>query len=86
MGVAPFRDSPDQVDTLIGFNGYLTRKEENYPNGVPAQLVARSIESGSSVRAEHPFVSPAVRAARSAALRAMDETGEREIRKITNES
>lgn len=81
VGVAPFRDNGDVVDTLVGFNGYIRRKEEKFPNGVPVPLIVRSIESGSSVRAEHPFVRRAMRAAKKAAIAAMSAAADEELGK-----
>lgn len=81
VGVAVFRDNGDVTDTLVGFNGYLKRKEKNYPNGVPAALIVRSIESGSSVRAEHPFIKKTMRGAKKAAIAAMDAAAGEELGK-----
>ena len=81
VGIATFQDNGDVVDTLIGFNGYISRTEEKYPNGVPIPLIVRSIESGSSVRAEYPFVKKAMRAAKKQALEAMQAAADQELSK-----
>lgn len=71
------------VYAKIGFTGYGKFKTKAYPKGVPNALIARSIESGSSVRKKHPFVKPAVNATKAAALKAMEKVVEDEIKKIT---
>lgn len=71
LGVAPFETTGDGVSTHISFDGYTRRTEKKYPNGVPLPMLARSLESGSSVRAKHPFVRPAVNAAKQRCLAAI---------------
>lgn len=66
LGVARFNASTHEaIDTHISVDGYTRRTEKQYPNGVPLAMLARSLESGSSVRAKHPFVRPAAREAAS---------------------
>lgn len=82
VGIAKFgEDSRNRITTSITFNGYARRTEGRYPKGVPLAMIARSIESGSSVRKKHPFVRKTARAAKSAALAAIAETAEAEINK-----
>lgn len=81
FGVARMREDGGQVSTLIGFNGYGSRRTEKYPKGLPMPLLARSIESGSSVRRKHPFVRPAVNAARAQVVEKMAETAREQIKK-----
>lgn len=82
VGIAHFNESGDGVDTAVSFNGYVSRTEKGYPNGVPIPMLVRSIESGSSVRAKQPFVRPAVNSARSKALDAMAKVVDEEINNI----
>lgn len=84
VGIARFQEDGDAVDTLIGFKGYVSRTEKDYPNGVPIPLIVRSIESGSSVRAEHPFVGKATRGARAEAVAAIRAKADEELGKIIN--
>lgn len=49
-------DDNGAVTNAISFNGYSSIKTDAYPNGIPMQMVARSIESGSSVRRKFPFI------------------------------
>ena len=86
FGITPIeRDKAGDWNAKVGFDGYGSTPTKAYPKGVPNQLIARAIESGSSVRQKHPFVAPAVRATRKAAQQAMgkviDEEFERQMRR-----
>ena len=82
VGIAKFDSADDGVTTAVSFNGYARRTEKNFPNGVPLALLARSLESGSSLREKHPFVRLAIKGAKNAALSAMAERADEEIRKV----
>ena len=56
----------DNVDVRIGFKGKAVSGESN-------AAIARSVESGTSFMAKHPFVRPAVNRARAAAMAAMSK-------------
>lgn len=62
IGIAHFAKKGDAIGTAIGFNGYSRHKTKKYRQGVPIPLIARSIESGSSVRQKHPFMRQSVKA------------------------
>lgn len=65
FGVAPIQVKENgDVDTVIGFHGY-DRK------GVPNQLKARAMESGTSKQPKRPFVRPAVQASRARVVERM---------------
>lgn len=66
-------DDEGSMSVSVSFDGYISRKEKKYPNGVPASLIARSIESGSSARAKEPFMRKAVNDAKSGVDRAMQK-------------
>lgn len=85
VGIAKFTHSGDSVDTAVGFNGYGGHTEEKWPGGVPIPLIARSIESGSSVRSKSPFFRKAVTSSKGAAVAKMAETGEQMIKEIAGE-
>lgn len=70
IGIATMDSKDGVVSTAISFDGYTDIKTEKYPNGLPAVLVARSINSGSSVRQKHPFMRQAQAAAKSRATEA----------------
>lgn len=83
LGIAEIKRDEDGVRTVIGFAGYGRHKTKKYPKGYPLAMLARSVESGSSVRRPNPFVQPTVKAKRKEAKRAMIETGDRAIKEIT---
>lgn len=66
----------------LGFDGYNSIVTKKYPRGQPNQMIARSTESGSSVREKHPFVRTAVRKTRIAAVKAIGEVVDSECEKI----
>lgn len=80
LGIAKIERTATGIRTVIGFAGYGGRRTKKYPKGLPMALLARSIESGSSVREKRPFIRRAVNAKRRAAMAQMIETGERQIK------
>lgn len=83
LGVAFHRQTDSGWDTVIGFKGYGSTPTHNYPLGLPNQLLARSIESGSSVRRKNPFIRKAVNSCRKEAIEAMKKTFDEEVEKRT---
>lgn len=82
FGVTKIKLSKDGFwNVKIGFDGYGRFPTKKYPNGLPNQLLARAVESGSSVRQKHPFVRPAVNATKKAAVEAMQKVIDEEIEK-----
>ena len=83
LGYTPVKvDQNGDYNSKVGFDGYGSYPTKSYPQGVPNQLVARAIESGSSVREKHPFVEPAARRAKKAAVEAMQAVIDEEYEKI----
>ncbi len=75
LGITPItEDRSGYWNAKIGFDGYDGR-------GVPNQLKARVLESGSSQVKKRPFVAPALRASRKTALEAMAKVIDDEIKK-----
>lgn len=68
-------DSSGDWNAKIGFDGYDSQ-------GVPNQLKARVLESGSSRQKKRPFVRPAVNATRKQALEVMRKVIDEETKKI----
>ena len=86
FGLTPIsRDKNGFINTKAGFEGYGSYPTNAYPNGVPNPLLARAVESGSSVRKKHPFVRPAVNATRKQAVEAMQEVIDAKIKKLMKE-
>lgn len=67
FGIAPMMSENGYYHVKLGFDGYNKIKTKKYPNGQPNVLIARSLESGSSVRLKHPFIRPAVNKCRKTA-------------------
>lgn len=67
-------DSDSNWNAKIGFDGYDSE-------GVPNQLKARVLESGSSRQPKRPFVKPAINATKTAAQAAMAKVINEEIEK-----
>ena len=83
LGIAPIKTDDDgNTNTKIGFNGYGRYPTKKYPNGIPNALLARAIESGSSVRKKTPFCRRAIYALKSKAEQKMKETCDEEAKKI----
>jgi len=76
FGVTPIeKDSSGNWNAKIGFDGYDS-------NGVPNQLKARVLESGSSKQKKRPFVRPAMNATKSQVIDKMNKVIEEEIKKL----
>lgn len=76
LGIAPIDiDNRGNTNTKVGFDGY-DRK------GVPNQLKARAMESGTSTQKKKPFVRPAVNRSKGRAQDAMKKVFDEEMKKI----
>ena len=62
FGIASIKKDGEGWNTRIGFDGYDSK-------GVPNALKARVLESGTSRMKKRPFVGPAVRATKGAAIK-----------------
>ena len=79
IGVSRIDATGDKASVAVGFNGYNDRPTKKYPRGVPIQLIARSIESGSSVREKNPFVRRAYNRVKSEAQQTAINAGQKAI-------
>ena len=83
FGLTPIaKDKNGFIHTKAGFDGYGSFPTNTYPDGVPNQLLARSVESGSTVRQKTPFVEPAVKAKRKETVETMNDVLEDEFKSI----
>lgn len=83
VGIAHFKRENGNIDTAVGFDGYSRHETEKYPNGVPLPLIARSIESGSSVRQKHPIFRKVAKSCESAAKAAMEEAARKKFEELS---
>lgn len=83
LGVTPMKQNKNEDwNAKIGFDGYGSKPTEKYPQGVPNQLLARAIESGTSFRPKTPFVRRALNKRKADAIKAMGAVIETEFEKI----
>lgn len=83
VGIARFDHTGGKVTTAVGVEGYSSHPTRKYPGGVPLPIIARSIESGSSVREKNPFMRRAGQNAKGRAQQAMTDAAVAELDKIT---
>jgi hypothetical protein len=82
FGITPItEDGSGYWNAKLGFDGYGSMPTKQYPEGLPNQLLARAIESGSSVRQKKPFVRPAVTATKKQAIAEMGKIIDEEVEK-----
>jgi len=80
LGITPPKvDNDGNINVKVGFDGYGSYPTKEYPKGHPNALIARGIESGSSVRQKKPFVRPAVNRSKKKALEEMQKIADEEI-------
>jgi len=76
FGVTPItKDASGNWNAHVGFDGYDSK-------GVPNQLKARTLESGSSRQRKRPFVRPAVNATKNTAVEKMGQVIDQEIQRL----
>lgn len=74
MGITKMQQKDGTFDIKIGFEGYDGEVTNEYPNGHPISMIARSVESGTSWLQKTPFIRPAYNKAHTEAERAMMNT------------
>ena len=82
LGVAKKKNDGGYINVKIGMDGYNTDKTKKYPQGKPNAMIARSIESGSTVMKRNAFISRAVNKTKKEAEAAMQKVNEEGIEKI----
>ena len=85
LGIAVMEHKNFAWNTKIGFDGYNEVRTKTYPKGEPNALIARSVESGSSVRNKTPFIAPTVKKIRKDAEHAMEVTIDEKIAALMDE-
>lgn len=82
FGISPMQSDNGYWNVKLGFDGYNKVKTKKYPNGQPNVMIARAVESGSSVRKKNPFVRRAVNATQKQAVEKGKQVADEEIAKI----
>ena len=68
FGISSLKNNNGYLNVKLGFDGYNSTKTKKYPKGQPNAMIARAIESGSSIRKKRPFIRPAVDKAKKKAI------------------
>ena len=82
LGIAKIRDDDGFLNVKVGFDGYNELTTKRWPKGQPNQMVARSVERGTSYMEGYAFVKKAMNTAKQPALAEMQKTADEEIEKI----
>lgn len=83
LGIASMQeDSKGFVNVKIGFDGYNSVKTKRWPKGQPNQMVARSVERGTSWMKGHKFVKKAVAATNKQAVARIKQKVDQSIETI----
>lgn len=82
FGISPARNDNGFVNVKLGFDGYQGKPTRKYPRGKPNQMIARSVESGTSFMTANPFMKNGIRKARKKAKAAIERRLNEEIDKI----
>lgn len=85
LGAAKMRNDNGFINTKVGFDGYNSVKTKKYPKGQPNSLIARAMESGSSVRPKTRFVTNAVKPVVDRAEQAMANSLDKDIKNATGD-
>lgn len=84
LGIAVLRKDGDLLNVKIGWDGYNEIKTKRWPQGQPNQMIARSVERGTSFMQANPFVKRAVARTKKVSQEKMAEVIDREIAIIMN--
>ena len=82
LGIASLREDGEYLNVKIGWDGYNDIKTKRWPKGQPNQVIARSVDRGTSFMQANPFVKRAVARTRKVSQEKMQEVIDREIEKI----
>lgn len=83
FGISKMKVEGDYYNVKLGFDGYNSVKTKKYPKGQPNALVARSVNSGTSIRRKTRFVDKAVNSAKAQAEAAIAEALDKAIQERT---
>lgn len=80
LGIAKLQNNNGFVNVKIGMDGYNSTKTKKYPKGQPNAMIARTVESGGTWMAKHPFIGPAVNSTKVVAEMAMAAELDKQIK------
>lgn len=83
LGIAPMQDDGTGfLNVKIGFDGYSKLRTKRWPKGQPIQMLARSVERGTTFMEPNPFVKRAAAATRKQAIEHMRKTIDEKTKEI----
>lgn len=85
LGITKMEGDPIKGwNAKIGFDGYAegTMKSKRYPKGRPNAMLARALETGTTVNAKYPFMRRAINRSREKAIQAMERQINEDIMSI----
>lgn len=85
LGITKMEGDPIKGwNAKIGFDGYAegTLKSKSYPKGRPNAMLARALETGTTVNAKYPFMRRAINRSREKAIQAMERQINEDIMSI----
>lgn len=82
MGYTPVSFWAENYNVKIGFDGY-GYPTPKYPGGIPTQLLANSINKGTSFMIPQPFITRTLRKGRKNVIEAIKEIFDRELARIS---
>ena len=83
LGFTPVKLNGSKFDIKSGFDGYNNVITKKYPQGHPNQMIANSINKGTSFMAAQPFINRTKKASQQQAVDAIDKVITEEIARIT---
>lgn len=82
LGIAKLRNDNGFYNVKIGWDGYNSIVTKSFPKGQPNQMIARSVERGTSFLKATPFVKRAVSATRARAIESMKQIVDQKTEEI----
>lgn len=83
LGYTPIKMNGSKFDIKAGFDGYNNVITKKYPRGHANQMIANSINKGTSFMVAQPFINRTKKKAQQQAVDAIDRVITEEISKIT---
>lgn len=82
IGTAKMQTNNGYYDIKVGlYRGYVGKPTRTYPQGVPSQMLLRSLEKGTSWLNKKPVVAPAYRQSKDKAVEQMQKALDKIIKK-----
>ena len=81
FGVTPFKYENGYTSVKIGFDNYGSYSTRRYPKGIPNQLLARSLERGTSFLKPNKVITRTVNSSKNQTLKIMEQEFKNQIEK-----